>query len=52
LRRSDERKIIEISFGGGTTFMYVIVNNCEYFRNFLAVKTHMFSWVHDIAITD
>jgi len=32
--------------------MYVIVFNCEYFHNFLAVKTHMFSPVHDIAVTD
>jgi len=32
--------------------MYVIVINCEYFLNFLAVKAHMFSRVHDSAVTD
>ena len=32
--------------------MYVIVINCEYFCNVLAVKTHMFSQFHDIAATD
>jgi len=32
--------------------MYVIVINCEYFCNFLAVKMHMFLRVHDIAVTD
>jgi len=52
LHRSDERKIIEISFDRGTTVMYVIVINCEYCCNFLAVKTHMFLRFHNIAATD
>ena len=32
--------------------MYVIVINCEYCRNFVAVKMHMFSQFRDIAATD
>jgi len=45
-------KLLKFHSIGGTTVMYVIVINCEYFRNFLAVKMHMFSRVHDIVVTD
>jgi len=45
-------KLLKFHSIGGTTVMYVIVISCEFFRNFLAVKTHMFSRVHDIAVTD
>jgi len=45
-------KLLKFHSKGGTPVMYVIVINCEYFRNFLAVKTHMFLRGHDITVTD
>jgi len=45
-------KLLKFHLKGDTTVMYVIVINCEYFHNVLAVKTHVFSRVHDIAVTD
>jgi len=45
-------KLLKFHSIGGTTIMYVIVINCEYLHNFLAVKTHMFSRVHDTAASD
>jgi len=45
-------KLLKFHSIEGTTVMYVIVINCEYFRNFLAVKMHMFPRVHNIAVTD
>ena len=45
-------KLLKFHSIGGTTVMYVIVINCEYLRNFLAVKTHMFPRVRNIAVTD
>jgi len=36
-------KLLKLHSIGGTTVMYLIVINCEYFRNFLAVKTHVFA---------
>jgi len=45
-------KLLKFHSIGGTTVIYAIVVNCEYFRIFLAVETHMFSRVHDIVVTD
>jgi len=45
-------KLLKFHSMGGTTVMYVIVINCEYRRNFLAVKTHMFLRFQNIAATD
>jgi len=45
-------KLLKVHSIGGTAVMYVIVINCEYCCNFVAVKMHMFSQFHDIAATD
>jgi len=36
-------KLVKFHSIGGTTVTYVIVINCKYCHNFVAVKTHVFT---------